>query len=389
MSAESAPGAATFAVVADSSADTPFLAGNTAELLVNGARFFPAMLAAVRAAETSITLESYIWGPGRMSDELIAALCERAQAGVKVHVLVDGMGTLKFKREDRECLRCAGVEYHKYHRQRWWHVKANINHRTHRKLLVVDGRIGFTGGMCIDDSWLGNADGPDRWRETVVRMTGPVVAQMQAAFAVNWEKTTGVRLLGAAYFPPLASTGVVRAKCAIGGPGEGPRRVEREYSALIGAARRSIDIGNAYVIPDDRLIEALQRACERGVRVRVVAPAINDSRFGRAAARSRWGKLLAAGVEMYLYEAAMYHAKTMAVDDTRVLVGSANFDHRSFRLNDEVVAHCIDPTLAAEHGQMFAHDLAQSRRLTLEEFRQRPWYIKLADHCAGMFRWFL
>lgn len=389
MPVERWPGQQAFLNAIDPEADTAFVPGNSAEILVNGGRFFPAMLEAIRSARRSVTLETYIWCPGQISDDFVAALVARAQAGVKVHVLADGMGTLKFKREDRERLRTAGAEYYNYHRKYWWHVKANINHRTHRKILVVDGTIGFTGGMCIDDRWRGDAESTSCWRDTQVRMVGPVVAQLQAAFAVNWEKTTREQLRGEAYFPPIEPAGSTVAKCSLSGPGEGPERVEQDYLKAISAARESIDIGNAYFIPDDRVRSALVAACGRGVRIRIVVPAVNDSRFGRAASRSRWGPLLAAGVEFYLYRAAMYHAKTMAVDDMWVTIGSANFDHRSFRLNDEVLANFIDAGIGAAHREMFEHDLEGSSPLTREEFERRPWYIKCADYFAGLFRWFL
>lgn len=377
------------ATVADPERDLPFVPGNTAELLVNGLRFFPPMLDAMRAAQRSITLETFIWRPGRISNEFIAVICERARAGVKVHVLVDGLGSADFTAEDRARLTDAGVEHVKYHRHQWWHLKANPNHRTHRKILVVDGRIGFTGGFCIDDRWLGDAESTEVWRETQVRLTGPVVAHLQAAFAVNWKKTTDVWLEGDDYFPPLAPTGSVTGQCSISGPGEGPRRTEAAYLHTIESARHRIDLANAYFIPDDCVRDALIAARHRGVHVRVIAPAVNDSKFGRAAARSRFGPLLAAGVELHLYHTAMYHAKTMAVDDARVIVGSANFDHRSFRLNDEVLACLDDPTLAAEHRRMFENDLRGAHRLTREAFARRPWYQKFADRFAGLFRWCL
>lgn len=377
------------AAVADPGRDVPWTPGNTAELLVNGARFFPAMLDAIRAARRSITLETFIWRPGKICREFIEALCERARAGVKVHVLVDGFGSADFTDEDREQLESAGVDYTKYHRRHWWHLKVNLNHRTHRKILVVDGSVGFTGGFCIDDRWLGDAESTEVWRETQVRLTGPIVAHLQAAFAVNWKKTTDVWLEDADYFPPLAETGSVVGKCTISGPGEGPRRTECAYLEAINAARQRIDLANAYFIPDDSLRDALIAACARGVRVRIIAPAINDARFGRAAARSRFGALLAGGVELYLYHVAMYHAKTMAVDEAHVIVGSANCDHRSFRLNDEVLACLDDAQLAAEHQRMFEHDLRGAHRLTREEFERRPWRIKCGDHFAGLFRWLL
>lgn len=389
MSADCPPRLPVLATVADPERDLPFVPGNTAELLVNGIRFFPAMLDAMRGARQSITLETFIWRPGRICTEFIDVMCERAHAGVKVHVLLDGLGSADFTDADRARLESAGVEFSKYHRRHWWHLKANINHRTHRKILVVDGRVGFTGGFCIDDSWLGDADSTDVWRETQVRLTGPIVAQLQAAFAVNWKKTTGVWLEADAYFPALEPTGPVVGQASISGPGEGPHRTESAYLDAIQSARQRIDLANAYFIPDDRVRDALIAACGRGVHVRVIAPAINDSRFGRAAARSRFGPLLAAGVEIHLYHAAMYHAKTMAVDDARVIVGSANCDHRSFRLNDEVLACLDDADLAAAHRRMFEHDLTGSHRLTREAFERRPWRLKFADHFAGLFRWFL
>ncbi len=377
------------AIAADPERDLPFVPGNAAELLINGARFFPAMLDAMRAAQTSITLETFIWRPGKISNEFIAVMCERAREGVKVHVLLDGWGSADFTEDDRARLEAAGVEYSLYHRRHWWHFKPNLNHRTHRKILVVDGRVGFTGGFCIDDTWLGDAESTTVWRETMVQLTGPIVGHLQAAFAVNWKKTADVWLEGDNYFPPLEPTGNLIGQGSISGPSEGPRRTESAYLKAIQFARQRIDLANAYFIPDDCVRDALIAAAQRGVHVRIIAPAINDAPFGLMAARSRFGALLAGGVELHLYHRAMYHAKTMGVDDTRVIVGSANCDHRSFRLNDEVLACLDDAELAAAHRQMFEHDLRGARQLTREEFEARPWTRKCADQLAGLFRWFL
>ncbi|ACB77347.1 phospholipase D/Transphosphatidylase [Opitutus terrae PB90-1] len=363
-----------------------FTGGNSVELLLNGDGFFPPMLAAIRSAKKTITLETYIWAPGRISDEFIAALAERAEAGVKVHVMLDGMGTLKFTDEDKGRLTGAGVEVVKYGRQHWYEIKPNINHRTHRKILVIDGRIGFTGGMCVDDSWLGNADQPDRWRETQVHVEGPAVRQMQAIFAQNWLQTTGRLLLGQDYFPEFERAGQTTAQCFSSGPGEGAESARMSYMLAIASARRSIDIEHAYFVPDEYAVRMLLEARQRGVRIRVIVPAHNDSRFGRAASRSRWDELLRAGVEFYRYEPAMLHAKTMCVDDTFVTVGSVNFDNRSFSINDEVALNVIDPTLGRAHRRMFEHDLQQSTRYTWEEHAARPAYVKLADWFCGLFR---
>ena len=363
-----------------------FSRGNAVDLLLNGDEFFPPMLAAIRDAKKTITLETYIWSPGEISEKFIAALSERARAGVRVHVMLDGMGTLKFKDEDRDRMRSAGIEVVKYGRQHWYEVKPNINHRTHRKILVVDGRVGFTGGMCVDDHWLGDAESPEVWRDTMVRVEGPTVQQMQSAFASNWLQTTGKLLLGEGYFPRYDRVGDVAAQCFMSGPGEGAQAARTSYLLAIASARKSIDIEHAYFVPDELATQVLLEARQRGVRVRVIVPAINDSRFGRAASRSRWGPLLAQGVEFYKYQPAMLHTKTMAVDDVFVTVGSVNFDNRSFSINDEIAVNVIDPTLGRQHRRMFEEDLKQSAPYTFEDHESRPFYVKLADKFCGLFR---
>jgi cardiolipin synthase len=278
------------------------------------------------------------------------------------------------------------VKVFKYGREHWYEIKPNINHRTHRKLLVVDGKIGFTGGMCIDDSWLGNADSRDRWRETQVRVEGPAVRQMQATFVTNWTQTGRALLLGEDYFPEFEREGRSIAMCFKSGPGEGAESARLSYLLAIASARKSIDIEHAYFIPDDLGVQMLLEARERGVRIRVMIPEKHDSRFGRAAARSRWGELLAAGVEFYQYQPAMLHAKTMTVDDYFVTVGSVNFDNRSFSINDEVALNVLDASVAREHRRMFEEDLSKSKPLTREEFESRPRYVKWADRFCGLFR---
>ncbi|MEO7414900.1 MAG: cardiolipin synthase [Opitutaceae bacterium] len=359
---------------------------NSVETLVNGDAFFPAMLKSIREAKKTITFETYIWSTGKISEQFIEAFSERARNGVKVHVIVDGMGTLKFKSEDRKRMIDAGVEFYTYGREHWYELKPNINHRTHRKLLIVDGQIGYTGGMCVDDKWLGNADAPDLWRETVVRVEGPAVRQMQSVFAANWLQTTSRLIVGPDYFPTEKSAGSVKLQCFKSGPNEDPENARISYLLAIAAAQKSIKIAHAYFVPDDLAIKMLLSARQRGVDIEVVIPAINDSRFGRAASRSRWGKLLEAGVKFYRYEPAMYHAKVMLVDDAFVTIGSVNFDNRSFSINDEVNVNVLDADVAAQHVKIFEADRKDSKPLTLEEFNGRPAYQKLLDHLAGMFR---
>jgi cardiolipin synthase len=364
-----------------------FTNGNRVKLLVNGDEFFPAMLEDIARAKKSITFESYIWSSGEISNRFIAALAERAQQGVKVHVLVDGMGTLKFDDADQHKLLDAGVEFIMYGREHWYQFKTDINHRTHRKLLIIDGRVGYTGGMCVDDLWLGNADQPQRWRETQLRVEGPVVRQMQSVFVTNWVQTTGRLLIGRDYFPagePLQEASL--AQCYKSGPHEDPENARVSYLVAIAAARKSIRISHAYFVPDDLALEMLLAARARGVQIQVIIPARNDSRFGRAASRSRWGRLLEAGVEFHAYEPAMYHCKMMTVDDVFLTIGSVNFDNRSFGINDEVNINVLDANATQAARRIFDDDLKHSRPLTFEEFRSRPWWQKVLDHFCGLFR---
>lgn len=363
-----------------------FTGGNSVRTLVNGERFFPVMLEAIRGAQKTICLETYIWSSGKISDQFIEALAERAHHGVKVHVLADGIGTIKFKREDRKRLTDAGVEYVVYGREHWYDIKPNINHRTHRKILVVDGKIGFTGGCCIDDHWLGNADSQEVWRETQVRVEGPAVQELQATFASNWLQTTGKLLVGVDYFPKAERPGGAVAEVYKSGPNENPENARIAYLFAIASARKTIRIANAYFVPDDLAVEMLVRARKRGVKVQIIVPAINDSRIGRAASRSRWGPLLEAGAEFYRYKPAMYHCKVMIVDDVFVTVGSVNFDNRSFAINDEVALNVINPDVAADHLKSFGDDLKRSEPLTLQEYNDRGAMTKAFDHMCGLLR---
>lgn len=363
-----------------------FSDGNAVRTLINGERFFPVMLEAIRGAQKSVTLETYIWSSGKISDQFIEALTERARHGVKVHVLADGMGTLKLSKEERKRMTDGGVEFMIYGREHWYDIKPNINHRTHRKILVVDGKVGFTGGTCIDDHWLGDADSEKVWRDTQVRIEGPAVLQMQATFAANWLQTTSHLLVGPDYFPRAERAGNVLADCYKSGPNEDPENARIGYLLAIASARKTIRIANAYFVPDDLAVEMLVRARKRGVQVQVIVPAINDSRIGRAASRSRWGKLLEAGAEFYRYKPAMYHTKVMVVDDVFVTIGSVNFDNRSFAINDEVGLNIIDPTVAHDLLKSFGDDLKRSVPLTLAEYQSRSAWEKGVDQLCGLLR---
>ena len=365
---------------------SPFFGGNTVDVLENGDEIFPAMLEAIRSAEYTITLETYIWSSGELSDRFIAALSERARAGVRVHAIADGIGTINLSHEEIDAMKDAGVRFVNYARERWYHVKVNLNHRSHRKLLVVDGKIGFTGGVCIADEWLGDGMQPGRWRDTHVRVEGPVVAQMQAVFAVNWLQTTGELLVGPGYFPELRPRGDVHAQALMSGPNEDPESARTCLLLAIAAARKSIRLGHAYFVPDDLVLDMLVRACQRGVTVQLVVPLANDSKIGRAASRSRWGPLLDAGAEIHRYEPALYHSKTMIVDDVFVSIGSVNFDNRSFTINDEFNLNLYGRDAARPHLEIFERDRERSLPYTREDHDDRSVFVKAFDGACGLLR---
>lgn len=363
-----------------------FTDGNSVETLVNGVRIFPAMIEAIREAKHTVTFETYIWESGAVNDQFMSALIERARAGVKVHAIVDGAGSFKLKDSEINQMKDAGVELVYYDREHWWQLKLDLNHRTHRKILVVDGRVAFTGGVCIADKWYGDAESHDVWRDTQFRLEGPAAKHLQAIFAQNWLQTTGRLLHGPDYFPRSEKQGDLLVQGWQSGPQEGPEYARKAHLLAIAAARNSIKISHAYFVPDDLAVEMLVAALRRGVEIEVIVPSKTDSRIGRGASRSRWGPLLEAGARFYLYEPALYHCKVMVVDDIFVTAGSVNFDNRSFRINDEANINVIDRGFAREQLRIFEEDRADSREMTYEDYRARPWWVKLADRACGLLR---
>jgi cardiolipin synthase A/B len=364
----------------------PIVAGNRVRALQNGDEIFPPMLAAIREAEKTVCFETFIYWSGEIARELSEALAERARAGVRVHVLLDWLGSKKLDETLIAAMEEAGVEVERYHPVRWYHL-GRLNHRTHRKLLVVDGRVGFTGGVGIGDEWLGHAQDPDHWRDVHFRVEGPVVAHLQAAFMDNWLKTRARVLHGAEYFPPLAPVGDVDAQMFRSSPREGSESVRLMYLLAIAAAREEILMANAYFVPDDLAREELVAAARRGVRVRIVVPGRHiDADLVRFASRARWGPLLEAGVEIHEFQPTMYHCKVFIADRLLVSVGSTNFDNRSFRLNDEANLNLFDREFAAAMSAVIEADLARSRQLTFEQWRHRPWREKVADRASALLR---
>jgi len=362
------------------------LTGNKVISFRNGDRFFPAMLDAIRGARHSITFETFIYWQGEIGRRFAEALIDRARAGVRVHVLLDWLGTRKLDPESIQSMKDAGVEVERYHPLRWYNIR-RANNRTHRKLLIVDGAVGFTGGAGIADLWTGDAQDPDHWRDSHFKLEGPVVRQCQAAFMDNWLKTRSRVLHAEAYFPVLVPQGACRAQVFMSSPSEGSESARLMYLMSIASASRSLRIASAYFVPDDLAVETLVKACGRGVTVEIIVPGEHiDTEVTRRAGRSRWGPLLKAGAKIYEYRPTMYHCKVMIVDELWTSVGSANFDNRSFRLNDEANLNVYDADFAGEQVQAFEHDKDRSRRITLEGWQNRPWTEKLRERVAGLLR---
>ena len=360
--------------------------GNRVTPLVNGDQIFPAMLRAIRGATTTIAFETFIYWSGRIGREFAEALVERSRAGVKVHVLLDWLGSKKMDQRLLREMEDAGVDVERYHPLRWYNV-SRVNNRTHRKLLVIDGRVGFTGGVGIADEWTGDAQDSAHWRDTHFMLEGPAVAQMQAAFMDNWLKTHARVLHGEDYFPRLEPVGPSPAQVFMSSPEEGSESVRLMYLLSIAAAVRSVRLSTAYFVPDDLAVETLMQAQRRGARVEIIVPGHHiDTQTVRRASRSRWGPLLEAGVAIYEYQPTMYHTKVMVVDERWVTVGSTNFDNRSFRLNDEANLNVYDEELAAHQIECFEQDKSRARQITLEEWQNRPLKEKLIERAAGMLR---
>jgi cardiolipin synthase len=362
----------------------PIIEGNKVEALLNGDQIFPAMLDAIRSAQKSISFETYIYWEGTIGREFTDALSERARAGVKVHVLLDWIGSMKIGEAALDEMRRAGVEVHRYHKPVWWKL-ARLNNRTHRKLLIVDGKTGFTGGVGIADKWRGHAQDPDHWRDSHFRVEGPVVGQMQAVFNDNWTKATGAVLDGPDYFPALVAQGDMPAQMFSSSPTGGSESMHLMYLLAITAARHTIHLSNSYFVPDELALKALIAAAKRGVDVRIITPGpVIDSDVVRAASRERWGELLAAGVKMAEYQPTMYHVKALVVDSLLVSVGSTNFDNRSFILNDEANLNVLDAGFAKQQEAVFEDDWKHARQVSLQAWQNRPFSEKVGGMLADL-----
>ncbi len=352
--------------------------GNSIDILRNGDEIFPAMLDAIASAESTINFETYVYWTGDIAHEFAEALTERAQAGVEVRVLLDWAGSLPMDTGLIDRMEDAGVQVVRFRPVRWYTLD-RVNNRTHRKFLIVDGQVAFTGGVGISDEWQGTAANPDEWRDTHYRITGPVVAELQGGFVSNWVEDTGELLQGARFFPALEQEGEITAQLVLSSTGS-RNYMHMMLMTAIASAEQHIRITTPYFVPDDVAIAQLLQARDRGVEVDIIAPGEHMSKeVVRNASRHFWGPLLDAGVRIHEFEPTFMHAKLLIVDDVFTSVGSTNFDERSFRLNDEANLNVFDQGFAEDHIAIFNADLERARRISLEEWQNRPLQKRASD----------
>lgn len=366
----------------------PLVGGNTVQTLQNGDEIFSAMLADIRGAQRTITFETYVYWSGEVGKSFADAFAERARAGVKVHVMIDWFGSKEIDHGFVRRMKDAGVELYQYHPVYFYDLTtfAQLDHRTHRKLLVVDGKVAFTGGVGIADEWSGHGSDPKHWRDNHYRIQGPVVAQLQAAFMENWLQTTGNVLEGDDYFPPLEPAGTITAQVFKSNYHGGSESMQLLYLLSVASAAHTIQMESAYFVPDDQTIEFLLAARKRGVNVEIIVPGPHiDEKVVRATSRSRWGKLLAAGVKIYEFRPTMFHCKLLVVDNLWVSIGSSNLDNRSFRLNDEANLNVLDGGFAQSQAAMFEADKKRSREITYDRWKDRPLWEQLTGQAANLF----
>ena len=362
----------------------PFLEGNSVELLNNGDAFYPRMLDAIKAAEHSITIEAYIYWAGNIGAVFAAALAERAAAGCPVKILLDAIGSASIGSEILDVLEAGGCQVAWYNPIRWYSL-GRFNNRTHRKSLIIDGAIAFTGGAGIADHWRGNAAGPDEWRDMQIRLEGPAVVPLQTGFAHNWQQTTGELLSGDAYYPIIGARGRLAAQTLLSSPETGASNVRTMYYLSIVCARESIYIANPYFVPDPVAIETLIEAKQRGVDVRIMVSGIrNDNWLARHNSVRLFGRLLTAGIEIQEFNRTMLHHKTMVVDDRWVTLGTANFDSRSFAHNEESNVCFFDRALAEQLRAIFAADLSGCERVVIERWRKRGAWVRTQEIVAAV-----
>ena len=365
----------------------PMTSGNRLELLENGDAIFPAMLAAISSARKTVNFEAYIFWSDEVGTRFRDAFAERAAHGVAVRVLLDAVGSSSLKGSDVDILRRAGCRVEFFHSKKPWMLWV-VNHRNHRRVLVVDGTVGFTGGVGFAEPWRGDADSREHWRDTQVRVEGPAVRGLQRAFQENWSEVTGEPLVGEEFFPALEQAGSSSVAVVPSSPLAAMSGAGRVYAISLAAAAKEVWIANSYFVPDETTVGLLVAAVKRGVDVRVIVPSDehNDVPATKAAGRSSFGRLLEGGVKIFEYQPTMFHPKTMVVDGIFSTVGSANFDERSFHLNEEINLFVYDNAFAGLMKQRYERDLQKSRPYTAAMWKARPLTKRVTEWLVGPFR---
>ena len=362
----------------------PLVPGNQVALFNNGDQFFPAMLDAIESAEHSITMEQYIFWEGKVGRRFAEAFAEKARSGVQVKLLLDAVGSSTLGEPIVKILEAGGCQL-AWFRPIHWYTMIRANRRDHRKSLMVDGKIAFTGGAGIADHWLGDAQGARSWRDLMVRVEGPAAIGQQSGFAQNWLQCTGEILTGEDYFPLPRNAGTIDVQTIVSSPLEGMGASGTMHLIAVQCARRHLCIANPYFIPDPRLIEMLGQAVRRGVAVKLmVAGRHNDTWWARQNSVRLYGRLLEAGVEIFEFLPTMLHQKTVLVDDAWGSVGTANFDNRSFALNDETSVCFRDRGLVSQLHEIFLADLERCKKITLARWKKRGLWQRAGEQFASL-----
>jgi cardiolipin synthase A/B len=371
-----------FSHVLESICQTTLEPGNRVEVFTNGDRFYPAMLQAIHESRETVNLECYIFKKGEIGSRFINALAERARAGVRVSIVMDAIGSFGAFHESAGPLRAAGARVEPYHRLSWYSL-ARLNNRTHRELLVLDGRMAFVGGAGVADWWARPRDGRPAWRDTMVRIEGPVVSDIQGIVAENWLECCGEILTGPETYKPHEARGTVSAFAIKSSPADRSTASRVLFQTLVEASNHTVRISTPYFLPDKAFRKAFIRTSKRGVSITVVVPgARTDQRWVRLASRRMYGQLLEHGVRIFEYGPGMTHVKALIVDDLWTVVGTTNLDNRSFEHNDEVNVAFRDTEVAARFAADFDQDRDASTEITLDAWRRRPLWEKLIGSVA-------
>jgi cardiolipin synthase len=360
--------------------------GNAVRITINGDQTYPQLWKDLQSAKRSITLQMYYCQPGKLATELKDIVTERARAGVKVLFLLDAFGAQNLTREYLDSMKTSGVAVAQFRPLHWYSLD-KFSHRSHIRVVVVDGSVGWTGGFGLDDKWLGDGRHDGQWRDSNARFLGPAVMQLQATFAAGWAEATGELLAGDLFFPPsgFRLDGNILASLMHTAPTTGSTPAERFLALTIASSRRTLYISNSYFVPDDDFRRLLTDAARRGVDVRILTTsAKTDVKVTWYAGRARYEELLTAGVKIYEYQPVMMHAKTLVADGLWSSVGTMNFDNRSMVFNDETNLVTYDAGVGAEMDRIFMEDMSFSKQIKLEEFRERPWAEKIVEFGSGM-----